>query len=520
MDTLLQRFGDKVKGYISGFDRLVFKGMLRPIMFAAGAQFFLATHGVLNKDYKEWMISQSTALVQTVDEYAKASCGQGITWIPSYRTRKETLARERQEQTGISEGLIGVWSCLESCHSFRAVFDRTAGYPQLRAETTRCKHLYFYYDHPLYGFMSIRLQTWFPFAIQIALNGREWLRRLLDKEGCPYLLHGNKFLAIDDYELAQRLLDCQLDTRWNEALAAFLPEVFPTMTATLGEKLNYYWTVWQSEWAIDFIFDSPDSVTPLMNDLLRHAFLTGNAERILRYLAAPVRPDGQPHPRTKPEVLSRVQSWQDGARVRHWVDNNSVKLYNEQNVVRIEMTMNRPDRFKVFRFKEGQQQEGPKQRLPLRKGIADLPLRAKVSADVNQRFMAQLATFTDTTPVAEVFADIGTRTHDGRKVRALDPTGKDQSLLQAIADPALGVSGITNKALQSALAGTPWAKGKAGKALSARISRNLRLLRDHGIIRKMPNQRRYQLTNKGRRLTTLLNCLMAASAQQLLQMAS
>ncbi len=88
MDTLLQRFGDKVKGYISGFARLVFKGMLRPIMFAAGAQGFLATHGVLNKDYKEWMISQSTALVQTVDEYAKASCGQGITWIPSYRTRK------------------------------------------------------------------------------------------------------------------------------------------------------------------------------------------------------------------------------------------------------------------------------------------------------------------------------------------------------------------------------------------------------------------------------------------------
>ena len=93
--------------------------------------------------------------------------------------------------------------------------------------------------------MSIRLQTWFPFAIQIALNGREWLRRLLDKEGCPYLLHGNKFLAIDDYDLAQRLLDFQLDTRWNEALAAFLPEVFPTIATTLGEKLTYYWTVWR-----------------------------------------------------------------------------------------------------------------------------------------------------------------------------------------------------------------------------------------------------------------------------------
>lgn len=116
---------------------------------------------------------------------------------------QETLAREHQRQTGISDGLIGVWSCLESCHSFRAVFDRTAGYQKLRAETTRCKHLYFYYDQPLYGFMSVRLQTWFPFAIQIALNGREWLSRLLDKDGRPYQPHGNKFLAIGGYELTR-----------------------------------------------------------------------------------------------------------------------------------------------------------------------------------------------------------------------------------------------------------------------------------------------------------------------------
>jgi len=143
-----------------------------------------------------------------------------------------------------------------------------------------------------------------------------------------------------------------------------------------------------------------------MDTLLRHALLTGTAERVLRYLARPVRPDGQPHLKSFPEALTRVQAWQDGARIRHWADDNSVKLYNEQNALRVEMTMNRPDRFKVYRHKEGQQ-DIPKERLPLRKEVADLPLRAQVAADVNKRFTAHLATLKDETPLQEVFAEWG-----------------------------------------------------------------------------------------------------------------
>ena len=519
MDTFIHGFGSKINGWITGFDRLVFKGMLRPIMFAAGAQTFLGARGILNKNYKDWMLAQSSELIQTVDESARKTCGEKIMYLPSSNDRKDKIAKKRQQEVEITSGLIGVWSCVEAGTTYRATFDRVAGFPQLRMDNTRCKHLYFYYDHPTYGFMSVRLQTWFPFCIQIAVNGREWLRRSLDAAGCAYLKHDNKFLDLADYTLAQQLLDKQLDTRWNQMLNAFLPEVFPTMTHTLGEKLGYYWTVWQSEWATDFIFDSPATVTTLMDKLLCHALLTGTSERVLRYMGQPVRPDGQPHPLSNPEVLTNVQTWYDGARIRHWADKNSVKVYNEQNVLRIEMTMNRPDRFKVMRHLEGRQ-DSPKQRRPLRKGIADLPLRALVANDVNRRFAEQLATLKDATPVREILAQFGARQHDGRRARALDPLDKDAALLQAIADPAMGVSGITNKALQHALRGTPWANGRVDKALSARISRHLRLLRDHGVIRKLPKQNRYQLTEKGRKLTALISVLLGASTEQLLQMAA
>lgn len=490
-------------------------------MFAAGMQNFLGAQGVLNKHYKDWVLAQSAAIVDAAAQYAQAAGGQEITYIASCHARKEELAHARQQQRGIDQGLIGVWACVEACSTFRSTFDQVTGIPHLRAEPSRCKHLYFYYDHPDYGFMSIRLQTWAPFGIQIAVNGREWLRRALDKEGCRYLVHGNKFLHLDDYALAQRLLDQQLDTRWAEMLAGFLPSVFPTMTATLGAGLSYYWTLWQSEWATDYIFASPEALTPLMQAFLRHAVMTGTSDRVLRYLGRPVTATGQPHPLAQPDLMTRVTLWQDGMRIRHWVDQNSVKLYNEHNVLRVEQTMNNPGAYRVFRYQEGQQEPTPKQRLPLRQGIADIPLRAQIAGEINHRLTEQLATVSDATPVGALLLDITQPdTHAGRTVRALDCTGKDRELLQAIADPQYAVACLTNKDLQRQLGASAWAKGMTGKRLSARISRHLRLLRDHGLIKKLPNQRRYVLTEKGRKITTALNVILAASTEQLLEKAA
>ena len=490
-------------------------------MFAAGMQNFLGAHGVLNKHYKEWVMAQSAAIVAAAAQCAQATCGRDITYLSSCHERKEKLVHEQQRKMGIETGLIGVWACVESCKTFRSTFDKVTGIPQLRSDQSRCKHLYFYYDHADYGFMSVRLQTWAPFGIQIALNGREWLRRSLQQANCPYLIHGNKVLHIDDYALAQRLLDQQLDTRWAEMLAGFLPHVFPTMATMLGERLSYYWTLWQSEWATDYIFESPDALKPLMNAFLRHAVMTGTSDRVLRYMGRPVTAAGQPHPLANPELLTRVNLWYDGMRIRHWIDQNSVKLYNELNVMRAEQTMNNPGAYRVFRYQEGCQETTTKYRLPLRKGIADIPIRAKIADEINHRLTEQLATVTDATPVGELLLEVTQPDQpSGRKFRALDCTGKDRELLQAIADPKYAVSCLTNKDLQQQLGGTLWAKGMTGKPLSARISRHLRLLRDHGLIRKLPKQRKYMLTEKGRKITTALNVILAASTEQLLEKAA
>jgi DNA-binding transcriptional ArsR family regulator len=279
--------------------------------------------------------------------------------------------------------------------------------------------------------------------------------------------------------------------------------------------------MWQSEWATDLIFASPSDLNPIMNSLLNHAIITGTSTRILKYLDRPVTGKGNPDPRAKDNVSTRVMDFNDGLRVRHWVDRNSVKVYNEQNVLRVELTMNDSSKFKVYRHKQGQPTSEPKSRLPLRKGVADITLRAKVSQEANERFMKDLATLQDKTPVCQLLEDVTrSRKKSGKRVRAIDPTGKDRELLQAISDPAFRISGLTNKMIRQRLQGKKWAKGRTEKQLSARISRHLALLRDHGIIRKLPKQHRYQLTDKGVKLTTALNALLAASTEQLIDIAA
>jgi hypothetical protein len=520
VDTLLHRFGGKIKGVIEGFDRIVFKGVLRPISYAAGMQMFLMHNRVLNKGYKEWVQERSAAIIRDAEGYCKSQCGTDIQYLNSCHTRKEALAHEQQNKSGIQCGLIGALSCVESCNTFRAAYDKAAGFPQIKAYSSRCKHLYFYYDHEDFGFMSIRLQTWAPYEVQIAMNGRQWLKRQLDKSGIKYVLEGNKFLDLEDYELAQQLLNSQIDTRWIEMLSSFLPNVFPSMQTLLGEGMSYTWTLWQSEWAKDYIFHDPKVLNFHMGHLLRHAVITGTSDRVLRYMGRPVRANGQPHWAAAPELMTRINQWYDGARIRHWVDKNSLKFYNEQNVLRFEFTMNDPTKFRINRTIDGSGSD-EKKLLPMRKGIADIAVRTKICSSRIKNLTEQVATLEEDISVGELLLKVNRPVKsNGKRYRGLEVTGKDLLLLQSIADPKFNVDAITNKHLQIALSGSSWANGLTGRCLSARISRHLRLLREHGIIKKLPNQHRYMLTNKGRLLTTALNQFLGANISDLSKLAA
>ena len=98
--------------------------------------------------------------------------------------------------------------------------------------------------------------------------------------------------------------------------------------------------------------------------------------------------------------------------------------------------------------------------------------------------------------------------------------GKDRLLLHAISDPRFTANGFRNKDLQELLAADSRYEKKTEKQRSGMITRALRLLCDHGVIRRQRKSRRYQWTDKGRQLVIFVQAALSASTEKLTKMAA
>ena len=94
---------------------------------------------------------------------------------PSQPQRQELPARDLARRDGLTSGLIGLWSVVEPCLTYFVRKDREQKKLVLSLEPGQCLHYYFYLLHAQLGLLHLRLQTWFPFAIHLCLNGRHWL---------------------------------------------------------------------------------------------------------------------------------------------------------------------------------------------------------------------------------------------------------------------------------------------------------------------------------------------------------
>ena len=80
----------------------------------------------------------------------------------------------------------------------------------------------------------------------------KWIRlaRQMDTVGLKYRQPGNCFVWIENYAQAQKLLEEQLQTNWAELLNGFAEKLNPIHESLLVKyPTDYYWTVYQSEWA-------------------------------------------------------------------------------------------------------------------------------------------------------------------------------------------------------------------------------------------------------------------------------
>ena len=348
--------------------------------------------------------------------------------------------------------------------------------------------------------MHLKLQTWFPFQIQVYLDGHDWLANKVDRHHLRYQRLDNAFVSLDHPSRSQRLVDNMLRQNWVRILDAMARKANPLLR-DLFRGSGYYWTISQCEYSTDVLFKDSASLQSLYKDLLQHATLCLSAEDVLTFLGKKLCSG------FKGEVLTDFKHRKPGARVKHRVKTNWIKMYDKfGRVLRIETVIQHPYDFKIRRrgTENGKPVIGW---FPMCKRVSNLHRYREIALLANTRYLQAMASVRDISAVRnDLHQACKRRRRNGRSVRALNPLAtSDLELFPAVLRGEHALMGFGNGDVRQRLyAATHDPVRQRGQ--SARVSRQLKILNAHSLIAKIPHSRRWRVTRKG-------HALMAATVK-------
>lgn len=490
------KYRDDIFGTNSCFDRVVVSGSLVPISYVEGLSRFLSANKILFKEFQ----AHAKSLAQLLKEHAQSLAEDAhapYIYLNDGKTRKETLVKSFIEERGEHPGLVAVLSALEVSGSFDIFKNRERHKLELVSRPRKCLHFYFYFIDAELGLCYFRVQSYFPFRVQIYFNGREPLARNLDKAGIGYRKSDNCFTAIDDFHTAQQLAD-ELDVAKLHSLFDYWAEKFVCILPKLRQSwhLSYHWSIRQIEYAVDILFKSEEALDVLYKQLLQYMTLSVMPEDIMSFLGKKLAGPqaGRIDTSTKKTAL--------GYRIKHRNGALSIKAYNKSgSVLRIEITINNLSQFRVYREVCGRDGKTVKKLAPLKKSIYSLPQILRIAKAATARYIDFLSQMHDnSTGVKELRHLTERKTVNRHNYKGFNPLNReDGTLFEILLNGSFITTGFKNKELKSKLTEflghLNWTTSK--------VSRLLKRLRVFGLLRKVNNSFRYLLTSRGRFLLTV-----------------
>ena len=207
---ILEQNKEKINGVFETFDRMIINGYLMSLLDYKQFGYYLSQNNVLLKDFDKFSLEKTKSLCNHIENYVKENNAQ-IHYLNSGKINKDEYTTKIFEQNPNKIGLIACLSTVELCNTMTVKPNHETHLLEVTSRPTKCKHYYLYYNDEEFGWMFIKIQTWFPFNVQIYINGREYCSKLFDKANIKYEMYNNSFSYIEDYEKAQNIADSILN---------------------------------------------------------------------------------------------------------------------------------------------------------------------------------------------------------------------------------------------------------------------------------------------------------------------
>lgn len=484
MRLITERYSEKIAGILECFDRIIIQGTLPGICHADGMTGYLYAHHIRVFDYVRFAEPHRDEIRENAQRLATEN-GIEIEFVRSHEASKEELIQRILKKRGSGPGLVHILSSMEACPTYKPWYDKDTGKTYLKPAQGRRLHYYFYFIDEELGLCYVRVPTWCPFRLQIYFNGHSWLAAQLDKKRIGYTLMDNAFSAVDNWDKARQLA-IQLNARTLHKRLDHFARRFCPVIRHFG--LEYHWSLMQVEYATDIVFLRQSDLQGIYGTLTRTAIHAIKPDNVATFLGRKLSGNYQD------EMGNDFHTRIEGTRIKHHMGSVSIKMYDKYGfILRIETTTNDLSFFKHYR--EVEHRDGTREMAwaGMRKTIYSLgPLREALAA-ANRRYLEFISTIDDSSAgIRHLNKLCRTVIDNERSYRGFNFfDDADQSLFETIARGEFNISGFQNKHLRHHFV------DKTG----AQVSRILKRLRLHGLVKKIGGTYKYYLTRLGRQVT-------------------
>ena len=485
MELLTQRYREKISGVIGCYDRIVITGTLPVLSNAGHLTAYMYQSNIRIFDYAKFAEPYRDELKQNAQCIAEAA-GLEIEFIRSSGVRKEAVIEGVIRKRGTQPGLVHIISVMESCTSYKPWHDKATHKTFLKYDQGKCLTYYFYFIDELLGLCYVRVPTWLPFKLQIFFNGHTWLSNELTKKNIGHQMMDNAFITIDDWNKAQKMSDNLSIEKLHKKLNAFAEKYCPVHKLF---KQQYHWSIMQCEYSTDIVFTKQEDLKPVYEQLIAKAIHSVKPENIITFFGKKM------HGKYEGELGNNYHVRLEGSRIKHSMGKASIKMYDKfAHILRIETTINDVTFFKHYRAVIHQDGSSTQKEASMKKNIYSLkPLREIVAAS-NNRYLEFISAIDDNT-IGHKKLEKATepKTVADRNYKGLNFFCKaDKKIMLTLARGEFNIYGFRCKDLAQHLI----------HYSSDQLSRLLKRLRIHGIIKKIGKSYKYYLTCFGKEIIT------------------